>query len=189
MRAPHRRSHRDGATAEPLPNDVTGHLVDPLEVPTLDVLGPTIQHLTPPEGDGAGPCVMRGTIPPGVVVPLHSHADPETFLMVSGTLEALTPSPDGYTWIPVAAGDVFHVPGDARHAWRNASGEPAVSILISTVKMGRFFGEVGTPVGSSPGSAWPPSPDTIGRFLATAARYGYWNATPEENAAAGLRLG
>ena len=30
----------------------------------------------------------------------------------------------------------------------------------------------------------PPVPDE--RFLATAERYGYWNATPEENAEVGL---
>ncbi|RWN65916.1 MAG: hypothetical protein EOR99_19420 [Mesorhizobium sp.] len=50
------------------------HLVDPRNVETLDMLGPVVQFLTAPR-DGE-PCVMRGTIPPGVTVPLHSHADP-----------------------------------------------------------------------------------------------------------------
>lgn len=56
------------------------HLVDPRNVETLDVLGPVVQFLTAPR-DGE-PCVMRGTIPPGVTVPLHSHADPETFIQI-----------------------------------------------------------------------------------------------------------
>jgi hypothetical protein len=47
-------------------------------------------------------------------------------------------------------------------------------LVVSTAKLGRFFREV----------AGEPLP----RFLAIAARYGYWNATPEENAAVGLRL-
>jgi hypothetical protein len=38
----------------------------------LDVMGPTIEFLVPP-ADGE-PCVMRGTIPSGAAVPLHSHA-------------------------------------------------------------------------------------------------------------------
>jgi anti-sigma factor ChrR (cupin superfamily) len=45
----------------------------------LDVLGPTVEFLTAPSEKDAEFCVMRGTIPPGVSVPLHSHADFETF--------------------------------------------------------------------------------------------------------------
>lgn len=41
---------------------------------------------------------MRGTIPPGVVVPMHSHPDPETFLPLSGELEGLVVSPEGFAW-------------------------------------------------------------------------------------------
>lgn len=50
-----------------------------------------------------------------------------------------------------------------------------MSILVTTPRMGRFFQEVAAPSG-----------DPIEHFLATSERYGYWNATPEENAAAGL---
>jgi hypothetical protein len=68
------------------------------------------------------------------------------------------------------------VPGNAKHAWRNASREPAVAIVVSTPRIGRFFREV----------AGPPSDAAIQRFLEVAERYGYWNATPEENAGVGL---
>jgi hypothetical protein len=125
------------------------HLVDPRWLETIDVLGPTIQYLTSPDAGEGEPCVMRGTIPPGVAVPLHSHADPETFLMVSG--------------------------------------EPAVMIIVTTPKMGRFFRELGVPAGTR--GSDPPDDATIQRFLATSERYGYWNATPEENAEVGLQLG
>ncbi|MER8671192.1 hypothetical protein NKH45_29175 [Mesorhizobium sp. M1156] len=57
-------------------------------VETFDVLGPVVQFLTPPR-DGE-PCIMRGTVPPGVVVPLHSHADPETFIQIPGEVEGLS---------------------------------------------------------------------------------------------------
>jgi mannose-6-phosphate isomerase-like protein (cupin superfamily) len=169
--------------------DQSGHLVDPSAVPMLDVLGPTIRYLTPPDGDDRQPCVMEGRVPGGVVVPLHSHPDPETFVVMSGRLDGLRISDRGYEWVPIGAGDIFHIPGDARHAWRNPCQEPAVTIIVSTVKIARFFGEVGSPVDPTGASAWPPPAPAAERLLATAERYGYWNATADENAALGLRLG
>ena len=128
--------------------------------------GATIEYLTPVE-DGS-PCLMRGTIPAGGVVPLHSHADPETFIVLAGEAESYT---DG-NWATVAAGDVHHIPGNVRHGWRNGP-EPAVMHLVTTATMARFFREVAA------------SPE---EFLAISERYGYWNATPEENAAIGLTV-
>jgi quercetin dioxygenase-like cupin family protein len=145
----------------------SAQLVEPLTAETLEILGPTIQFLVPPE-DGV-PCVMLGTIPPGGAVPLHSHEDPETFLMLSGEVDGLT---DG-EWTRIGAGEVFHVPGNVKHAWRNPLGVAAVMYLISTATIGRFFREVAA------------NPD---EFLDIASRYGYWNATPEENAALGVQI-
>jgi quercetin dioxygenase-like cupin family protein len=144
---------------------MTAQLVEPRSEP-LDLMGPTIQFLVPP-ADGE-PCVMYGAIPPGAVVPLHSHADPETFLMIAGELEGFG---DG-RWVRVGPGDVYHVPGNVKHAWRNRFDETAIMYLVSTATIGRFFLEV---AGKS-----------AEEFLAISERYGYWNATPEENAAIGI---
>ena len=38
------------------------------------------------------------------------------------------------------------------------------------------------------GAPQPVSPEELTRFLRVATAYGYWNATPEENAAVGIRL-
>jgi quercetin dioxygenase-like cupin family protein len=141
------------------------------------VLGPTVQILASAEDDG-GPCLMRDVIPPGVAVRLHRHADPETFVAESGALEGLVDAGDGARWVPIRAGDAFHVPSNARHAFRNASAEPAVTLMTTTARIARFFREV----------AGPPSPEAIERFLRVSERYGYWNATPEENAAVGVPL-
>jgi quercetin dioxygenase-like cupin family protein len=127
--------------------------------------GARIDYLTPVE-DGM-PCVMRGTLPAGSVVPLHAHADPETFYVIEGEAERY--ALDG--WTRVRAGDIAHVRPDERHAWRTAAG--AVMLLVSTATMGRFFREV---------AAAP------GEFLAISGRYGYWNATPDENAAIGITV-
>ena len=161
-------------------------LVDPESAETLDVLGATVQVLTPPAGDH-DPCVIRGAIPPHGFVPLHSHPDPETFVLLAGAVEGLGESERGLEWATLGAGDVFHVPGDARHAWRNPGAEPAVSLIATSARIGRFFREIGVPL--EPGTApAPPPPERVAKFLAVAERYGHWNATPEENAAIGLTL-
>ena len=50
-----------------------------------------------------------------------------------------------------------------------------------------YFQEVGTR--AVPGAyAAPPSREAIQRFLKVSERYGYWNATPEENARVGLSV-
>jgi quercetin dioxygenase-like cupin family protein len=173
--------------ANPAFAERTARVVDPRNVEILDVMGPTIQLLTAPGEPDDAPCIMRGTIPPGVFVPLHSHPDPETFIHVAGDLEAVVQSADGFTWTRILPGDVFHVPGGAKHAFRNQMRDPAVSIVVSTPRLGRFFREIGERM--NPGvPPSPPSPDRIRHFLETAERYGYWNATQEENAQIGLRL-
>jgi uncharacterized RmlC-like cupin family protein len=83
-----------------------------------------------------------------------------------------------YEWIVGKAGDYIHVPSGARHAWRNVSSEPLVALIITTTRLGRFFQEVGRPV----------TPADLAHFATVAAEYGYWNATPEENAAVGIHF-
>jgi quercetin dioxygenase-like cupin family protein len=120
----------------------------------LDVQGVAIEFLTPP---GEEPCVMRGSMPPGAVVPLHTHADPETFVILSGEAEGFR-DPD---WVRVRAGDVFNVPGDRKHGWRNVGSVPAEMIVVTTAKIAQFFREV--------------ADATPEEFLAISERYGYWN--------------
>jgi quercetin dioxygenase-like cupin family protein len=160
------------------------HLVRPEDLETIDVFGPTIQFITSPSETNA-PCIMRGTIPPGVSIPLHSHADPETFVLLSGTVEGLVCRQEDFEWLALHPDDVLHVPPNARHAWRNNGRAPATMLIISTATMGRFFQEVG--MLRRPGAPpRVPSSDDLQRFMRTSARYGYWNATPEENAQVGI---
>jgi quercetin dioxygenase-like cupin family protein len=153
----------------------------------LDVLGPTVEFLNLPESD-AGYCVMIGTIPPGVSVPLHSHADVESFYLLSGSVQVLSQKDDSFEWLTANAGEFVHVSGGAKHAFRNTSSEPVVELITTTPKIGRFFQEVGKPL--TPGaSPKPPTPEDIQRFMQVSASYHYWNASPEENAAVGIFLG
>jgi hypothetical protein len=97
-----------------------------------------------------------------------------------GEVEVLVHSGERFHWLPVRSGDVFHVPCGAKHAWRNRSGEPAVSVVLTEESLAAFFREVGTPVGA------PPAPDAVERFAAASLRRGHWHGTPEENAEVGL---
>jgi quercetin dioxygenase-like cupin family protein len=148
----------------------------PGELETLDVLGARIEFLQPqPASDGV-PLALRGTLPPGAVVPLHSHPEPETFLLLEGAVQAFGEDEAGRVRrTTVRPGEVFHVPGDVRHGWRNAGPAPAVQLVVTTARLGRFFRDV----------AAAPGPD---QFRDIARRYGHWLATPEESTEAGLPL-
>jgi mannose-6-phosphate isomerase-like protein (cupin superfamily) len=130
-------------------------------------------------------CVLRGVIPPGFSVPLHSHHDTEDFFVISDEVQALRQGTEGYEWIVAKVGDHLHVPGDERHAWRNVSSEPLVALIITTTRLGQFFQEVGRPVASTPQSV---TAEDLARYETVSAKYGYWNANPEENAAVGIRF-
>jgi quercetin dioxygenase-like cupin family protein len=160
-------------------------LVDGTPHQVWDVLGPTVEYLIAPDDPGAQFCVMRGVLPPGVAVPLHSHDDAESFYFLAGTQQVLIEDDHGLRWHDAHAGDYIHVPGGTPHAHRNVSDKPAIELVISTVRMGRFFQEIGQPI---TGPTHPPSPDDIAEFVAAAARYGYSLATSEANAAVGIQL-
>ncbi len=168
------------------PREPVTHLVDVDSRAALNVMGVEIRYLTEPGAEDNFPCILRGTIPPGVVVPLHKHDDPETFFQLSGEMEGLSMTDEGFEWIRIRPGDVFHLPGGARHALRNLSRVPSIAFLTTTSRMGRFFREIGAPAG--PGRSGPPTEETIRHFLETAARYGHWNATRDENARVGISL-
>jgi hypothetical protein len=79
-------------------------------------------------------------------------------------------------------GDFRHVPQGVGHAWKNQTSEPAIAIIVTTSRLGRFFQEVGRPVAADAFPPPPPSPADIQRFVEVAARYHHWLASPEENA-------
>jgi quercetin dioxygenase-like cupin family protein len=160
-------------------------LLDYTGAEVLDVLGPTVEFLNVSEEPNEQFCLMRGVVPPGVTVPLHSHDDTEVFFVVSGSQEVLVPGVDGLEWRVVHAGDFVHVPGGALHAHRNVSNEDAVDLIITTPRLGVFFREVGWTAADADG---PTPAERLNTFVETALRYGMRLGTPEENAAAGIEL-
>jgi uncharacterized RmlC-like cupin family protein len=150
----------------------------------IDLFGPTVEFLSTPS-DAEAFCALRGTIPPGASVPLHSHADDEDFYIVSGEILALRQGAQGYESAVCGAGDHVRLPGGVRHGFRNVSSEPFVSLVVTTTTLGRFFLEMGRPLDEA---SQPPTPEDFVRRVSVAAKYGYWLASPEENVAVGIRL-
>jgi quercetin dioxygenase-like cupin family protein len=135
---------------------------------------PTNEYLTDVSDNGGDYCVMRCVLPAGAVVPMHSHADRETFYVLSGKIESLR----GDRWEELGPGDIIDVRDGARHAWRNSSRTAATIICVTTTKMARFLQDVSA-AGASP-------EEQAERFLRLVRANGYWLASPEENAAIGL---
>jgi len=151
--------------------------------PVLDVFGSTVEFLSGPAGEDNSLCVLRGVVPAGITVPMHSHEDAEDFYILAGTQQVLTQGAGGLAWADAHAGDYVRVPPGTMHAHRNVSANPAIDLIITTAKLGRFFEEVGRPFTGAP---QPPTPQDLARFVATCAEYGYLLGTPEENAAFGI---
>jgi quercetin dioxygenase-like cupin family protein len=149
--------------------------------------GALIEILASPEEIGDGICLIQGTLPPGIVVPLHSHPELEVFYVLDGTPEGFQSKEGKSGWTTLGAGAVVAVPGNVKHAWRNTSSLPATVVLVTTSKMYEFFSEVTTPFDPNQSPA-PPTPEAMNKLFAAAARYGFWMASPEENAAIGIRL-
>jgi quercetin dioxygenase-like cupin family protein len=149
-----------------------------------DLLGPTVGFITSPDGPEDF-CVLDGSIPPGAAVPLHSHEDPEAFFVSSGTQEAVIQDGEAFRWRDLHADDYVRVEGGVPHAGRNTSDAPAIDLIITTPRLGRFSQETGTPLG---GPRKPPRAGDVARLSALATKYGDWNATPEQNGTVGIEL-
>jgi quercetin dioxygenase-like cupin family protein len=155
--------------------------------PKVNLFGPIALTLASAEQTNDQFCVYDSVLPAGVFVPLHSHPEVEHIYVLEGALEILAYNDKGHYWMEVAAGESVVIPTNARHALRNISTVNARLFLVSDARIGRFFDEIGVPVvpGVPPG---PPTPEMLGTLLAVSARYEYWNASPEENAAIGINL-
>jgi quercetin dioxygenase-like cupin family protein len=147
----------------------------------LDVFGPRVNFLSSLNIGETEFALIAGAVDPGVIVPLHSHPDRELFRLSEGSIEAFIAD----QWHTVGAGDVLDISDGVRHAWRNVSEAPARLLIVTTVRMAHFLREIGRPLAAA---SAPPSPSDIEKLISTSRRYGYWNGTPEDNAAIGLSL-
>jgi hypothetical protein len=50
----------------------------------FEVLGASIEFLVGPQQGDEAPCILKGTIPSGVAIPMHCHDAVEIFVLLSG---------------------------------------------------------------------------------------------------------
>ena len=155
----------------------------------FNMFGVLLNFLVTPDEIGHEFSLFKGTLPPGVVIPLHSHAEPEVFYVLAGPLEVYREngqSPQG--WSATQAGGVLAIPGKVKHALRNISSMPTTVILVAPEELYNFFRSIAQPFEAGRMPA-PPSPEDLQQLFAAAAKYHYWMGSPEENAAIGISLG
>lgn len=163
------------------------HIVVESDREGIDLFGPSFQFLVAPQPSDEAPCVIKGTIPPGVSVPIHRHLSVEACFVLSGNVQVLSDEGGEAHWIAAGPGDFIEVPSNAKHAFGNRSQHPVVQLITINSKLGRLFQEIGRPITQDPRLS-PPSPDNLKHLVKICERYGYWVATPEENASAGISL-
>jgi quercetin dioxygenase-like cupin family protein len=110
----------------------------------LDVLGARGEVLAK-LGEGDDDLVLlRQSLAPGYRIPLHSHADPECFFLERGELDVYRETPAA-GWQKLRPEQAIYVDPQIRHAVRNSSALPAELLSVTTVRMVRFFGTIGSP--------------------------------------------
>jgi len=157
------------------------------EQQTFIVLGVLLRFLSTPEQINDQIGVMRGTVPSGVVIPLHSHADPEIFYVLNGSLEVFQAEGPSAGWQTVNAAEFVSIPGNVRHAVRNTSPSPMTSIIVTKQELYSFFRELARPFDPNRPPA-PPTAEEMQRFFSVAEKHEFWLASPDENAAIGISL-
>jgi quercetin dioxygenase-like cupin family protein len=155
-----------------------------LKQPTLDLLGPHINFPIAPGEGGGSFCVIYGVLPPGTIVPLHSHKDVEGLYIVSGELDVVLEDSARYRPITAAAGDFVHIPSLIKHGMKNGSASDTWVLLVTTERIGRFFENIGEPIVNLM-QVPAPSSERLRRFAEAARQYGFWLGSLEDNAAAG----
>lgn len=160
---------------------------DAVEKQVFNAAGVLLQFLASPEEVGDAICLIRGTMPPGVVVPLHRHEEPELLYVLEGTLEVYRSNEGSGGWTAAPVGDVVAIPGNVKHALRNGSALPVTLALVTKSELYAFFRELAKPFDPNL-RLTPPTAEEIQELFAVAAKYGYWLASAEENAAIGLSI-
>jgi quercetin dioxygenase-like cupin family protein len=155
---------------------------------TFNTFGVLLNFLVIPNETGHEVSLFKGILPPGVVIPLHSHAEPEVFYVLEGSLEVYRESGQPPGWSTIQPGGVLAIPGNVKHALRNSSSMPTTVLLVTQDELYNFFRSIAKPLEAGKMPA-PPSPEDMQELFVAAAKYHYWMGSPEENAIIGISLG
>jgi len=76
---------------------------------TFNTFGVLLNFLVTPAETGHEVSLFKGILPPGVVIPLHSHAEPEVFYVLEGLLEVYRESGQPQGWSTTQPGGVLAI--------------------------------------------------------------------------------
>jgi len=117
---------------------------------------------------GTDVVVAEVTVPPRAGTPMHSHASPEMFRVLSGVLEFRTLENGQEKPLRAGPGDVLRVAPHAPHGYANAGEAPAEVLVVLDRTMEAFFRDIG----SAEPMQGPPSPEDFARIGAACAKHG-----------------
>ena len=120
-----------------------------------------------------------------LAINVFKNPDLELFYVLDGSVESFQSKEGTSRWTTAGAGAVVAIAGNVKHAWRNTSSLPATMVVVTTSRLYEFFVAVSKPLEPKRRPA-PPTPEEMRAFFGTVASYGYWMASPEENAAIGI---
>lgn len=152
---------------------------------TFIVLGVKMQFLVTPYATSSNVAMTHSELHPGLIIPLHSHAESEIFYVLSGSIEAYE---EKEGWRTFNARQAIAITGNVKHALRNVADESALLIAVTGKDLYHFFLELAIPPEAASPIA-PPTPEQMQQLFAVAAKYGYWLGSPQDNAAIGINLG
>src|ERR1700732_2816975 len=82
----------------------------------FNTFGVLLNFLVTPAETGHEVNLFKGIVSPGVVIPLHSHAEPEVFYVLEGSLEVYRESGQPQGWSTTQPEGVLAIPGKVKHA-------------------------------------------------------------------------
>jgi len=146
---------------------------------TVNVLGILCEWKLKPEETGGIYGMIEILVPPGAGVPMHAHAAHEAFHVLEGQAEFERLGSNGSEWLQANPGDLFHIPGDTMHGFRNPGSSPARMLVLFGADLASFFEEAGVPVDLAAPPAGPPTTEQIACGVAIMRKHGMQFADPQ----------
>jgi hypothetical protein len=110
-----------------------------------------------------------------------------TSYVLEGSLQVYRSNEGASGGVNAGVGDAIIIPGNVKHALRNSSTVPVTLALVTKSDLYSFFRELARPFDPNQPAATV-TPEAMQQLFEVAAKYGYWLASPAENAAIGLNI-
>jgi quercetin dioxygenase-like cupin family protein len=117
---------------------------------------------------GTDTVVAEVMVPPQSGTPMHSHASPELFRVLSGSLDFVTLDGGEQKVLHAGPGDVLRVAPHAPHGYANAGEAPAEVLVVLDRGIEAFFRDIG----SAEPAKGPPTPEDFARIGAACVKHG-----------------